>query len=124
MTKKRKRDSQKKITGNIFTMTTTKNRLVPEEQKAEVLIDYKTGINPYYGLLPYALDFGFIKKISEQKYTVDHIKGKEFRVGNIYVPEVWDSIMPELDKLYQEKYQFGSIDMPDSDVEAELLEEG
>ena len=126
MTKSRKRDSQKQITGNIFKMTTTKNRLVPEEQTAEVLIDYEKGINPYYGLLAYAIEFGFIKQISKIKYTVNHIEGKEFKVSNIYVPAVWEPIMVELDKLYQEKYKFSSIamDTDEKEPETELLEEG
>ena len=122
MTKKKEKDSKFQTTGNIFTMTTTKNRLIPEDKKAEVLIDYEKGINPYYGLLLYAIDFKFIKKISAQKYAVKHLKGEEFSKKDIYVPEVWEPIMKDLDKLYQEKYKFSSINLEEED-NVELLQE-
>ena len=123
MTKSKEYNEKLKLTtGNVFTMTTTKNRLIPEDKKAQVLIDYDKGVNPYFGLLPYAVEFGFIKKISAQKYEAKHIGGKEFKKGGVYVPEVWEPIMKDLDKLYQEKYKFSSINLEEDD-NVELLQE-
>lgn len=122
MTKTKKRDSEKNLTGNIFKLITTKNRLVPEEQKAEVLISYTDGINPYYGLADNAEKFGFIEKSSAQFYYVKHLD-KKIRTTKIYVPEVWEPILKDFDKMYQEKNRFSSIAVGEKEeLNPELLE--
>lgn len=113
----------KKVEGNVFTMTTIKNRLIPEEKKAKIQIDFIDGINPYYGLLEDAVEFGLIKKISAQKYTVPHIKDKEFSKKQLWVDAVWQPILQKFDEKYQEKYRFASVTHEDIEETVELLEE-
>jgi recombination protein RecA len=52
----------KKITGNLITATTLKNRIYPPFQEASVNIDYQNGINPFAGMLDLAVKAGIVEK--------------------------------------------------------------
>jgi RecA/RadA recombinase len=107
MTKEKVRDEDKILTGNILKATTTKNRLIPEGKLAKMLIDFETGVNPYYGLLDYALAADLIVKEGTTNY-VKHLDKKIFE-KNIYVPEVWEPILEPINEYIKSQNKYSSV---------------
>lgn len=106
MTKEKVKE-EKVLTGNILHSITTKNRLIPEGRKANLFVDFETGLNPYYGLLDYAVDGGFMEKVSTQ-YHVKHLDKRIFE-KNIYVPEVWEPILDGINDYIKTTCKYSSI---------------
>jgi RecA/RadA recombinase len=100
-------DGAKSQTGNILKALTAKNRVVPEGQVAEVKVDFEEGISPYYGLLDWAEAAGLVEKQSTT-YYVKHLD-KKFFEKNIYVPEVWEPILTELNEYVKKKVTYSSV---------------
>lgn len=113
---------KKEKTGNILKAVTTKNRLVPEGQIAEVKTRFGTGLDMYYGLLDDAEKFGFIKKIGNKWEVEGH--EKTFFEKNLYTDAVWKPILEKLNEkiIESNKYHSVSDDILD-EQEPELLEE-
>lgn len=71
----KKKDTEKEdgkivaVNGAIITCHTNKSRLTVEEKRVTTLLNYHTGLNRYYGLLPLAISAGIFKKFST-KYTL------------------------------------------------------
>lgn len=91
-------------TANIIIATTEKNRFVPQGSRGYVYVDFRRGLNPLYGLLDDALEYGFIEK-GGGWYNVLHLD-KKVREKNLYTREIWKPIIRELDKKVQEANKF------------------
>jgi len=100
-------EKYKQLTGNILKARTTKNRVVPEGKIAETKVDFAEGVDPYYGLLPWAEAAGLVEKISTSWY-VKHLDKKIFE-KNIYTPEVWEPILQELNVWVKQNVAYSSI---------------
>ena len=92
--------------GNRMVFTTMKNRFVPEGMSAEAFINFKEGLLPYHGLLEDAVRHGFIEKAGN-RWNVKH-SGKSVWTKDLYTAEVWDAIIPELDKSVSDELQYSS----------------
>lgn len=51
--------------GAIITCTLKKARKTIENKKVETLLNYKTGLDPYFGLLDLSLKFGIVEKMAQ-----------------------------------------------------------
>ena len=51
------------VVGNIIRATTYKSRYTKEKQTVELRLDFETGLDRYYGLLPLASKAGVVKKV-------------------------------------------------------------
>lgn len=63
LSKKKEKDGSEVI-GNIIHCTNFKNRLAKENKVVDVLLNYESGLDRYYGLLDLADKYGIIKKVS------------------------------------------------------------
>lgn len=61
LTKKKDKDSENDIVGNIIKCTLQKSRQTKEFKAVEVQLNYDTGLNRYYGLTELGIDHGIIK---------------------------------------------------------------
>lgn len=78
---KRKDKDGTEVVGNLIKVKMHKSRLSIENKEVELELNYKTGLNPYYGLLEYAEKYGLITKLNLRSYEVDGVKktGTEIR---------------------------------------------
>jgi len=86
---KKTKDKDGKVDGKIVPMQVKKGRNGKEYGKLSFRINHKGGLDPWFGLLEEALEFGIIEKPKPGKYCV---KGKEDKLYNeeeIYCQEVW-----------------------------------
>lgn len=101
------------IIGNIIRATTYKSRYTKENQKIELKLDYKTGLDKFYGLLPIAEKYGIIKKVSTRYELPDgtRVWGKTINDNPsiVYTKEILDKI----DKACRKEYRLGSDEEED-----------
>jgi len=74
LSKKKDKDSDNNVTGVILKATLKKSRLTIENKVVETLLNYSTGLDPYYGLVDLAVKFGIFKKLSKQIELPDGTK--------------------------------------------------
>lgn len=96
----------KEKVANRIVFETIKNRFVPEGMKAEALLHFKSGLQPYHGLLEDALRFGFIEK-SARGFFVKHLDKNVF-AKDLYTAAVWEPIFDELQKKVEAAMAYSS----------------
>jgi RecA/RadA recombinase len=120
---------KKVLVGNIVRCTVHKGRLTVEGSFGDILINFKTGINKYFGLLELAIEYKLIhrsgsnyylgKKVDDEKLLA---KSKKELYNNA------DSIFDEdllnlLNDAAGEKYKYGSALEDIEEIEKQKLEE-
>jgi len=64
LSKKKDKDSEGGVIGNIITSKLFKSRLTKENSAVAVQLNYDKGLNKYYGMVDIALECGIFKKVS------------------------------------------------------------
>lgn len=104
---KENKEDKKELTGNVLKAKTQKNRLIPEGQFAEMEVNFETGINKYFGLLNYALEYGIFKEDKGKTY-VPHLD-KTFPETKLYTAEIWEPILNDLNEAIKAHNKFSSV---------------
>jgi len=97
----------KKYSGVTLHAITAKNRFIPQYLTTDLYLNFKTGLSKYGGLFNLAKSFGVID--GDKSYSLDGEKlgyYKEWR----YNEEVWQRILPKLEKRIQEEWCFSVSD--------------
>ena len=95
--------------GNILTCESTKNRLVPEDQKIEMYLSFATGPNKYYGLEADAVKAGVFEKVNERNYFVKHLDKKVF-IAQLYNETVFTKeVLDEIDTFCKGHYRYSKV---------------
>jgi len=119
--KKKERDSNREVIGNIIKATTFKSRLSKENATAEVLLTYDKGLDRYYGLVDLAIEAG----IFEKKGSRIDVSGKSVYAKQIMAdPQVYftDDVMEQLEQYVKRKYSYGASgsEMASEDIDSEI----
>jgi len=79
LSKKKEKDGNNDVIGNIIKVKMHKSRLSKENSQVEVRLSYDKGLDRYYGLLDLAESHGIIKKVSTRYELPDgtRVYGKE-----------------------------------------------
>jgi len=121
----KEKDADDKVTARIITGRTHKSRYCVEDSKLEVQIT-KKGLNSFYGLLPDALEGGFVLKDKGKCYReclTDDVPVKE---EEIYNKEFWTPVFQkaEFRQYLESKYRLGNdLEIAKTDVEDMFTEE-
>jgi hypothetical protein len=105
---KRKVKEGTDVIGNIIHCKLYKSRLTKENSMVDVMLDYKEGLNPYYGLVELGLDCGVFKKVSTRIEMPD---GSKVYEKSIYKdPEKYftDDVMKQIEKHVETTFKYGS----------------
>ena len=70
LTKRKEKEGTTQV-GNTITARAEKSRFTVENSKAELLLNFKTGLNRYHGLVPFAEEAGIIKRVGHRYETPD-----------------------------------------------------
>lgn len=107
----------KNMNGLTLRALTTKNRFIPPFLETEMYLNFKTGLNPYSGLLDMAVAYEVIEKVGHRYAFDGDIIGfyKDWKDRK----DIWeDLIMPKLDTVLKEKLSFkNEIDHAADDIE-------
>jgi len=111
-TRAKDRDKEKELLGHIITAKTYKSRFSKEQSKLKFKIKQHGLIDTYYGLLPDAIEGGYVLegKVGKSKgYYRAHIQDdKPLKEIDIYNSKFWLPLFNETDfrKYLENKYQF------------------
>jgi len=105
--RKEKDKTTNEVIGDVIHCKLKKGRMTKPEKKVDVLLDYTTGLDRYYGLLPLALKYGIFTKDSTRIIVHDGSKTFESTIAKepekFYTKEVLDL----LDKAAAKEFLFG-----------------
>jgi len=125
LTKAKDKDSKGNVIGNVITSTAVKNRDALENTKVKMMLSYKHGLHPYYGLLPIAEEAGLIVK-EGKNYIVAGKSDKPLsekmlyqKGAEIFTQEFLEKLEPHIKKAFnygdsaEEAEMFGSTKKAD-----------
>ena len=119
LSKKKDKDGTD-VVGNIIRVKTDKSRFSKESQQVELRLDFKKGLDKYYGLLPLAEKYDIIKKVSTRYELPDGTKvwGKDILKNpqKVFTQEILD----QLDVAARKEYSLGDGSNDEDDTELEL----
>jgi hypothetical protein len=105
--KKKEKDGDGDVVGNIIKIKMQKSRFTKEHSQVEVLLTFNKGLDRYYGLLEIAEKYGIFKK-SSTRYELPDGKtafGKQINSDpeKYYTPEV----MAQLEEAVAKEFKYG-----------------
>jgi len=109
------------ITGVTLGALTVKNRFIPSFLKTELYLNFKSGLDKHTGLFDIALAFDVLK----QEGRTYSFQGKSigYRKNIEKDATLWDQIMPELEKVLQEKLSYVSSNTVDLEEEVDKIDD-
>lgn len=119
--KRKERNDDKEIVGNIIKVSAAKSRFTKENSTAEVLLNFQTGLNRYYGLHEIAEKHGIFKKVST-RYELPSGE-KAFMKQILAKPEKYftKDVMDALEVAVAKEFKYGTNevanDREDSSIE-------
>ena len=113
LSKKKDKDKDGGVSGAIITANLKKARLTIENKKVETLLDYATGLDPYYGLLDLAEKFGIIKKVSTRYELPDGTKAFESAILNDPEKYFTQNILDQIDEACKNEFLYGKSNVAD-----------
>ena len=108
LSKKKDKDSEGDVVGNIINCRLYKSRFTKENKVVSVKLNYDTGLDPYYGLVDLALESGVFTKTSTRITLPDGTSAFE---KNIYEnPQKYftSDVMKKLEDAAGKEYKYGS----------------
>lgn len=109
MSKAKDKNSEGEIEGAIITATAHKGRTVKERIKLQYRIKHSGGLDPFYGLLPDALEGGYVEKPKAGRYSRPSVpEDKAWKESELYCKEFWAPLFKETDlkEYLKKKYTY------------------
>ena len=114
LSKKKEKDGTD-IVGNIIKCKLFKGRFTKENKEVEVQLNYDTGLNPHYGLVPIAVKYGIFKKVSTRIELPNGKTAFEKSINNEPEKYFTDDVMLELEKAVAKEFKYGTIEKETED---------
>ena len=96
------------VVGNIIKCKLQKSRVTKENSMAETLLNYESGLSPYYGLTEIAVKHGVFKKVSTRIELPDGRKVFEKNINDKPEDFFTDEIMGKLENAVAKEFKYGS----------------
>lgn len=107
LSKKKDKDKDGGVSGAIITANLKKARLTIENKKVETLLDYSSGLDPYYGLIDLAEKFGIIKKVANKYELPDGTKAFESVITLNPEKYFTEEVMKAIDEKCKDEFLYG-----------------
>lgn len=108
LSKKKDKDADGDVVGNIINCKLYKSRFTKENKVVSVKLNYDTGLDPYYGLVEVALETGIFKKVSTRIELPDGSTAFEKNINDnpekYFTPEVLKS----LEEAVAKEFKYGA----------------
>ena len=109
LSKKKEKDGTD-IIGGIIKCKLYKGRFTKENKDVEVQLNYDTGLNPYYGLVPIAVKYDIFKKVSTRIELPNGKTAFEKSINNDPEKYFTDEVMEKLEVAVAKEFKYGSIE--------------
>lgn len=112
LSKKKDRNGDKAVVGNIIKARMMKSRLTKEETTVETRILFDGGLDRYYGLLELAIAQGCVKKVSTRYEFPDG--SKVFEKAILHAPEKYftKDVLDCIEVYVKEHFLYGTASAP------------
>jgi RecA/RadA recombinase len=119
-----------KVFGRLLTVKTDKNRIAIPNQTCEIMLSFREGLLPYFGLAPFAVEAGLFnqtaKTVGAEKFEVKHMK-KTFNKLELYskkiAPQAFNSdTMSAIEEYCLKNYTYSSKYLPEDDISESNIE--
>ena len=107
LSKKKEKDGTD-IIGGIIKCKLYKGRLTKENKEVEVQLNYDTGLNPYYGLVPIAVKYDIFKKVSTRIELPDGKTAFEKQINNNPEKYFTEDVMKRLEVAVAKEFKYGN----------------
>lgn len=107
LSKKKDKNSDGDIVGNIIHCKLYKSRLTKENQQVDVQLNYTTGLNRYYGLVDIAIEAGIFKKVSTRIELPDGTTAFEKTINENPTKYFTDEVMKKIEVAVAKEFKYG-----------------
>ena len=107
LSKKKDKDADGQVVGNIIHCKLYKSRLTKENQMVDVRLNYDSGLNRYYGLLDIALKHDIFKKVSTRIELPGGEKAFEKNINEEPEKFFTEDVMKRLEEAVAKEFKYG-----------------
>jgi len=107
LSKKKDKDADGQVVGNIIHCKLYKSRLTKENQMVDVRLNYDSGLNRYYGLLDIALKHDIFKKVSTRIELPNGEKAFEKNINEEPERFFTEEVMKRLEEAVAKEFKYG-----------------
>jgi len=107
LSKKKDKDADGQVVGNIIHCKLYKSRLTKENQMVDVRLNYNSGLNRYYGLLDIALKHDIFKKVSTRIELPNGEKAFEKNINEEPERFFTEEVMKRLEEAVAKEFKYG-----------------
>jgi RecA/RadA recombinase len=107
LSKKKDKDADGQVVGNIIHCKLYKSRLTKENQMVDVRLNYDSGLNRYYGLLDIALKHDIFKKVSTRIELPNGDKAFEKNINEEPEKYFTEDVMKRLEEAVAKEFKYG-----------------
>jgi RecA/RadA recombinase len=107
LSKKKDKDADGQVVGNIIHCKLYKSRLTKENQMVDVRLNYDSGLNRYYGLLDIALKHDIFKKVSTRIELPNGDKAFEKNINEEPERFFTEDVMKRLEEAVAKEFKYG-----------------
>jgi RecA/RadA recombinase len=105
--KRKEKDSENEVIGNIIHCKNYKSRLTKENAQIDVRLTYKSGLDRYYGLLEIAEEEGIFKKVSTRYEMPDGSKVFGKSINDEPEKYFTKEVLKQIDEATKKKFLYG-----------------
>lgn len=105
--KKKEKDGDGDVIGNIIRVTMQKSRFTKEHSRVEVLLTYDKGLDRYYGLLELAEAHGIFKKVSTRYELPDGKTAFGKQINSDPEKYYTEEVMARLEEAAAKEFKYG-----------------
>ena len=106
--KRKEKDADNEVVGNIIHCKNYKSRLTKENAQIDVRLTYKSGLDRYYGLLEIAEEEGIFKKVSTRYELPDGTKVFGKSINDEPEKYFTKEILKQIDEATKKKFLYGA----------------
>lgn len=106
--KRKEKDGDNQVIGNIIHCKNYKSRLTKENAQIDVRLTYKEGLDRYYGLLEIAEEAGIFKKVSTRYELPDGTKVFGKSINDEPEKYFTKDILKQIDETTKKKFLYGA----------------
>ncbi len=114
LSKKKDKNTEGDVIGNIIHCKLYKGRLTKENKMIDVRLNYDTGLDLYYGLSDLAIDYGIFKKNSTRIELPNGEKVFEKQIHDNPEKYFTPEILKQLDEAAAKEFKYGGQEIPNA----------
>jgi RecA/RadA recombinase len=108
LSKKKEKNADGDVIGNIIHCKLYKSRLTKENQMVDVQLNYDSGLNRYYGLVDIAMNHGIFKKVSTRIELPDGTTAFEKNINENPEKYFTAEVMKRLEEAVAKEFKYGT----------------